>query len=231
MAIIPARGGSKRIPRKNIRPFCGIPLLARTIELLKPTGLFGRIIVSTDDDEIAAVAIRAGAEVPFRRPESLADDRAATAPVIEHAVRALADAGFAPEYVCCVYPAAVLTTGEDLSAALAMLREQTCDYVFAATDFQASIHRALRMTPGGGVAMYWPEFEQARSQDLEPAYHDAGQFYWGRREAWLGRRPIYSAHSRMLLLPHHRVQDIDTEQDWARAEMIYEMTRRAPKSS
>jgi pseudaminic acid cytidylyltransferase len=226
MAVIPARGGSKRIPRKNIRPFCGVPLLARTIELLGQTRLFHRVVVSTDDDEVAAVAEKAGAEVPFRRPPELSGDHVATAPVIEHALRAMIDRGFEPAFVCCAYPAAILARGEDLATAYGMLRDMSCDYVFTATPFAASIHRALRVLPAGGVGMYWPQFEQTRSQDLEPAYHDAGQFYWGRHEAWLDRRPIYSKNSRMLIVPHSRSQDIDTLEDWERAEMIFEIIRR-----
>ena len=226
MAVIPARGGSKRIPKKNIRPFCGVPLLTRTIELLRATKLFQRIIVSTDDDEIAAVGKQAGAEVPFRRPDDLSGDHVTTIAVVEHAVRAMTDARFQAEFVCCVYPGAALATVEDLTAAYSMLRDSSCDYVFPATAFQSSIHRALRMDAAGGVAMYWPQHELTASQELEPAYHDAGQFYWGRREAWLERRSIYAANSRMLLIPHYRVQDIDTLDDWTRAEMIYEISRR-----
>jgi N-acylneuraminate cytidylyltransferase len=228
LAVIPARGGSKRIPRKNIRPFCGVPLLARTIELLKLTHLFERIIVSTDDSEIAALAVQAGADVPFRRPAELSGDRTATAPVVEHSVRAMADAGFMPAFVCCVYPAAVLTRGEDFAAAYAMLRDTSCDYVFSATTFQSSIHRALRIDDAGGVSMFWPQYELTPSQELEPAFHDAGQFYWGRREAWLTGRPIFGPNSRMLVLPHYRVQDIDTLDDWKRAELIFEISRRDP---
>jgi pseudaminic acid cytidylyltransferase len=228
VAVIPARGGSKRIHRKNIRPFRGVPLLTRTIELLRTANLFERIVVSTDDDEIAALALAGGAEVPFRRPQDLSGDRVATAPVIEHCVRCLINAGFEPDFVCCVYPAAVLTRVADLTAAYSMLRDCSCDYVFSATQFESSIHRALRLDAGGGVAMFWPHYAQTPSQELAPAYHDAGQFYWGRREAWLEQRPIFAANSRMFIIPHYRVQDIDTLEDWARAEMIHEITQRDP---
>jgi pseudaminic acid cytidylyltransferase len=226
MAVLPARGGSKRIPRKNIRSFRGIPLLARTIDLLAATQLFERIIVSTDDDEIAAIATRAGAEVPFRRPAEISGDRAATIPVVAHCVRTMDDAGVRPTFVCCVYPAAVLSMRDDLAKALEMLRDSSCDYVFPGTEFDSSIHRALRIDVSGGVSMFWPENEKIPSQELEKAYHDAGQFYWGRREAWLAESPIFSKNSRMLLIPHHRVQDIDTLDDWARAEMIHEYLER-----
>jgi pseudaminic acid cytidylyltransferase len=227
LAVIPARGGSKRVPRKNVRPFLGVPMLARTIALLRETGAFERIIVSTDDDEIAGIALEAGAEVPFRRPAEIANDRATTAPVIEHAVRTLEAQGYRAEYVCCVYPAAVLATSADIRAAYETLRQSPeLDYVFTATSFPYPIQRALRGAPDASCTMFWPEHINTLSQDLEPAFHDAGQFYWGRRLAWLERRPWYSNDSRMLVLPSYRVQDIDTPEDWERAELIYQLLDR-----
>jgi pseudaminic acid cytidylyltransferase len=227
LAVIPARGGSKRIPRKNIRPFHGVPMLARTIALLRAAEVFDRIVVSTDDDEIIEVAKSAGAEVPFRRPAELSNDTAATVPVIQHAVRALAEREFSPEYVCCVYPAAVLTTRADLHEGLSRLKSASSfDFAFTATSYAYPLQRALREPPGGGCEMMWPEQAQSRSQDLEPAYHDAGQFYWGHRAAWLEGRPLFSQNSSMILLPRHRVQDIDTYEDWERAELIFELLQR-----
>jgi pseudaminic acid cytidylyltransferase len=225
LAVIPARGCSKRIPRKNIRPFLGVPLLARTVALLRDANVFDRIVVSTDDDEIASVAAAAGAEVPFRRPAELSGDRAITAPVIEHAVRAMDASGFHAQFVCCVYPAAVLAQVADIRAAYVTLRQVPLDYVFAATSFPYPIQRALRRTDGG-CEMFWPEHKESLSQDLEPAFHDAGQFYWGRRESWLEGRPVFSPRSRMLLLPRYRVQDIDLPEDWERAELIFELLQR-----
>ena len=151
------RGVEQAHPEKEYSSVLRRPPSARTIELLKLTHLFERIIVSTDDSEIAALAVQAGADVPFRRPAELSGDRAATAPVVEHSVRVMADAGFMPAFVCCVYPAAVLTRGEDFAAAYAMLRDTSCDYVFSATTFQSSIHRALRIDDAGGVSMFWPQ--------------------------------------------------------------------------
>ena len=223
LAVIPARGGSKRIPRKNIRPFLGVPLLQRTVTQLSEARLFDRIVVSTDDDEIAAVASAAGAEVPFRRPAELSEDSTPTLPVIEHAIRELDGTAAA---VCCVYPAAVLALPADLARGLAVLKETGADYVFPATAFPYPIQRALRNGPGGRCVMFWPEHLETRSQDLEPAFHDAGQFYWGRREAWLQRRPLFGAASRMLIVASHRVQDIDTLDDWRRAELIFELLKR-----
>lgn len=221
LAVIPARGGSKRIHRKNIRPFLGVPLLARTVALLQESRVIDRIIVSTDDDEIAAVAVDAGAEAPFRRPAPLADDTTGTLPVIQHAVQTMQLAGESAAFVCCVYPAAVLARAEDFRKALALLRESDADYVFAATSFAYPIQRALRQTVDGGCSMFWPQHAETRSQDLEPAFHDAGQFYWGTREAWFERRPLFAAPSRMLIVPRYRVQDIDTVEDWKRAELLF----------
>ncbi|MGH8176175.1 MAG: pseudaminic acid cytidylyltransferase [Steroidobacter sp.] len=223
LAIIPARGGSKRIPRKNIRPFLGIPMLARTIGTLKSTNLFARIVVSTDDDEIAAIARDSGAEAPFRRPAELANDAAATLPVIKHGIEELERQGFRSEYVCCVYPAAVLSLVQDFVRAYEELIASGANYVFSATSFPYPIQRALRKTSDGHCEMLWPENLQRRSQDLEPAFHDAGQFYFGRRDAWLTSQPIFGSRSKLVELPRHRVQDIDALEDWDRAEMIFKM--------
>jgi pseudaminic acid cytidylyltransferase len=231
VAVIPARGGSKRVPRKNIRPFLGVPLLARTIALLAQGRLFDRVIVSTDDEEIAAVARAAGAEVPFRRPAELSTDFAETLPVIAHAIRELEARGRQLSYVACVYPAAVLLRPGDLHAAWELLRDSDADYVFTVSSFPYPIQRALRRTADGGCEMIWPEQRETRSQDLEPAFHDAGQFYLGRRAAWLQARPLFSRRSRVLELPRYRVQDIDTPEDWERAETIFRLLEReAPRA-
>ncbi len=223
VAIIPARGGSKRIPRKNVRPFLGVPLLTRTVEILREAAIFERIIVSTDDDEIAEIARAAGAEVPFRRPDELSNDYAGTTPVIAHAITELERSGATLASVCCVYPAAVLVTAADYRRAKETFDTARVDFVFTATSFGYPIQRALRQTSEGGCEMMWPEYREWRSQDLEPAYHDAGQFYFGRRDAWLEDRPIFSADSRLLVLPRDQVQDIDTLEDWRRAELLFQL--------
>lgn len=220
IAVIPARGGSKRIPRKNVRPFCGKPMIAWAIEAAQASGCFDRVIVSTDDDEIAEVARCCGADVPFMRPTELADDHTPTIPVIAHAVRWTVEQGHTPDAVCCLYATAPFVQADDLRRGLALLQDACCDYVFTVTPYAAPIQRAVRITTEGRVQMFWPDQFNTRSQDLEPAYHDAAQFYWGLPQAWLAGRPIFSDDSVPLLLPRHRVQDIDTEEDWQRAEQM-----------
>ena len=219
LCVIPARGGSKRIPRKNIRPFLGKPMIAWPIEAALESGLFDHVIVSTDDEEIAAAARAAGAEVPFMRPPELADDYTGTAGVIAHAIRKTTGEGAPDEEVCCLYATAPFVTASDLREGLHLLRKSGKDYVFTACAFPAPIQRALRLTDEG-VEMFHPEHENTRSQDLEPAFHDAGQFYWGRARAWLEDIPVFSRAARALVLPAWRVQDIDTEEDWIRAELM-----------
>jgi len=228
VAIVPARGGSKRIPRKNIKPFLGTPLIVRTIGTLVDSHLFDIVIVSTDDEEIAHLAVEAGASAPFRRPAELADDLSGTAPVIRHAVQELEpELGTTVGIVCAVYPAAVFTRSRDLIESLPMMDDGEVDFVFAATTFAYPIQRALRRLPDGSCEMLWPQHLMTRSQDLEETYHDAGQFYWGRRDAWLSERAVFSARSRLYLMPRHRVQDIDTAEDWESAELLFEILEKS----
>lgn len=220
LAVIPARGGSKRIPRKNIRPFSGKPMIAWSIEAVLASELFDRIIVTTDDDEIARVAEKYGAEAPFRRPAELSDDHTPTVPVIAHAVEWQAANGPAPAQVCCIYATAPFIRAEDIRRGFDLLQGAVCDYAFSVTGYAFPIQRALRVTSGGRVAMFQPDHFLTRSQDLEQAYHDAAQFYWGSAAAWLARRPLFGENSIPLILPSHRVQDIDTPEDWERAELM-----------
>lgn len=221
LAVIPARGGSKRIPRKNIKPFHGRPMIAWSIEAARGSGCFDRIIVSTDDAEIAEVAIAHGAEVPFMRPAELSDDHTGTIPVIAHAIEWQRAHGEAPTEVCCIYATAPFVRAEDLARGYQVLTDTGCDYAFSVTSYAFPIQRAIRITAAGRVEMFHPEHFKTRSQDLEEAYHDAGQFYWGRSGAWLAGRPIFSPASAPIILPRHRVQDIDTAEDWERAEWLF----------
>lgn len=222
IAIIPARGGSKRIPRKNIREFCGKPMIVWSIEAAKTAAVFDLITVSTDDPEIREIALAAGAEVPFERPLELADDQAGTLPVIRHAVQWFAAHGQQVELACCIYATAPFLSPFHLKEGRTLLQTNPAtDFVFSATPFDFPIFRALKLDEGSGVSMFWPEHELSRSQDLPAAFHDAGQFYWGKAQAWLNKDRIFSANSRAVVIPPHLVQDIDTPDDWLQAELKF----------
>lgn len=220
IAVIPARGGSKRIPRKNIKPFCGKPMIAWSIEVAKSSGLFERVIVSTDDAEIAELARHWGAEVPFMRPADLSDDHATTTAVIAHATRWALDQTTGVEAVCCIYATAPFVQTDDLRQGWDALNSGDWDYAFSVTDFAAPIFRSFKQTAEGGVEMFFPEHFAMRSQDLPVALHDAGQFYWGRPVAWLKDKRIFDRRSKPIMIPRWRVQDIDTPDDWERAEIL-----------
>ena len=232
LAVIPARGGSKRIPRKNIKMFCGKPMIAWSIEAAVKSGCFDQVVVSTDDAEIAAVARQYGAQVPFMRPHELSDDYTGTTAVVAHAINWFEAHEVPPRLVCCLYATAPFVSAEDLQQGLTVLTESGGDYAFSVTTYPFPIQRAIRINPANRVEMINPEHFETRSQDLEDAYHDAGQFYWGRAEAWLMKKMIFGPTSSPVLLPRHRVQDIDTLEDWTRAEWMFkalEMQIRAKK--
>jgi N-acylneuraminate cytidylyltransferase len=203
-----------------VRPFCGKPMIAWAIETATRSGLFTRVIVSTDDDEIATVAAQCGAEVPFSRPAELADDHAGTVAVMAHAARWLQGQGSSTSNLCCIYATAAFVQASDLAEGFRVLESGNWDYVFSATEYASSIFRAFRRLPAGGVGMLFPEHRDTRSQDLPVALHDAAQFYWGRITAWSSGTPIFGRSSAAVVLPRWRVQDVDTEDDWRRAELI-----------
>lgn len=221
LAVIPARGGSKRIPRKNVKEFCGKPMLAWSIEAALTSGCFDEVVVSTDDPQIAEVALAHGASIPFMRPAELSDDHTGTIPVVRHAAQCFLDQGRAPDSVCCLYATAPFVRADDLRRGLDVLETTGSDYAFSVTSYAFPIQRALRLTQGGRVEMFNPEHFTTRSQDLEEAFHDAGQFYWGKALAWLEGRTIFTQASSAVMLPRHRVQDIDTLEDWERAEWLF----------
>lgn len=221
IAVIPARGGSKRIPRKNIKDFCGKPMLAWSIEAALKSDCFDQVIVSTDDEEIAAVGRAHGAETPFLRPATLADDHTGTGAVVRHAIQWLVDQNKKPDQVCCIYATAPFVQPEDLEQGLRLLEETGCSHAFTVTTFPFPIQRAIKATDNGGCTPMFPEHIGKRSQDLEEAFHDAGQFYWARAETWLTGQGVFNPASRMIHLPRYRVQDIDTPEDWDRAELLF----------
>ena len=221
VAIIPARGGSKRIPQKNIKSFCGKPIIAWSIDAAQASNLFDRIIVSTDDSSIAEVAKAHGAEVPFIRPAELSDDYTGTSPVMAHAIEWCLTQGQMPDQVCCIYATAPFVTAADLRRGLQILNDTASDFALSVTSYAFPIQRAIRLTPDCRIEMFRPESFNIRSQDLEEAFHDAGQFYWGRAAAWLTEKVILGSNSAAVQLPRYRVQDIDTIEDWINAEYLF----------
>lgn len=221
IAIIPARGGSKRIPRKNIKDFFGKPMIAWSIEAALKSECFDEVWVSTDDQEIADIAITFGAKAPFLRPATLSDDFATTADVMKHAIEEFEKLyGNLPVNVCCIYATAPFIQVDDLAQGLSLLNKSSVDYVFSATTFDFPIQRAIRLNAEDNVEMFYPNLFNVRSQDLEEAWHDAAQFYWGTPKAWLEKIAIFTSNSKIIKLPRTRVQDIDTEDDWHYAEMM-----------
>jgi N-acylneuraminate cytidylyltransferase len=231
VAIIPARGGSKRIPRKNIRIFNGKPMISWSIEAAYNSGLFDKIVVSTDDREIKEIAEKNGALVPFIRPDELSNDYAGTIEVIAHAISALEKQGVNSDAVCCIYATAPFIRSEDLCLGLKTLESGPWEYTFAATEYAAPIFRSFYTLENGGVEMFFPEHFTTRSQDLPKALHDAGQFYWGKPESWREGKRIFGKYSHPIIIPRWRVQDIDTEDDWKRAEILASVIISDTKSS
>lgn len=220
LAVIPARGGSKRIPRKNIKPFGGKPMIEWSIQAAHDAGVFDRIVVSTDDAEIAAIARDCGADVPFERPAELSDDHTGTIPVVAHAIDWHKANGQDPSQVCCIYATAPFIESVDIRRGAETLIQSGADFVFSVTSFAFPIQRAIRLCADGRVEMFDPVQFQTRSQDLPEAYHDAGQFYWGTKSAWQSGAPIFGPGSVPIILPRYRVQDIDTPEDWEEAEVL-----------
>lgn len=225
ICVIPARGGSKRIPGKNTLEFCGKPILAWSIEAAIGADCFERIIVTTDNEVIADLARRLGAEIPFMRPASLADDHTGTVDVVRHAAQWLHDHDCSFDYLCCIYATAPFTTPEDIRRGLEVLQRESCDYAISVTSFPFPIQRAVRVSEQNRLAMLHPEHLETRSQDLQESYHDAGQFYWGTAAAWHGGNPLFCGNSAPVYIPRHRVQDIDTLEDWTRAEALFRVNR------
>lgn len=223
LCVIPARGGSKRIPKKNIRDFCGKPIIAYSIEAALASQCFDKIIVSTDDQEIAAVAIEYGAEVPFMRPDELSGDFTGTNDVIKHAIKWFEDKDEVVSYICCLYATAPFVSARYLNEAYEKLVSSNRSYAFSVTSFPFPIQRALRVNPSNEVEAIWPENIFKRSQDLEEYFHDAGQFYWGTRDAFINDEVVFSSVSIPVILPRCLVQDIDSLEDWYRAELMYKV--------
>lgn len=225
LAVIPARGGSKRVPLKNIRTFGGKPMIAWAIEAAKASGCFDRILVSTDDARISEIARQYGAEAPFVRPAELSDDHTGTSAVVVHAIRWQMAAGIKPDLTCCIYPTAPFLLIDDLLEGMTALASPRWKFAFSVTDFESQVFRSFIESADGGVEMLFPQYRPVRSQDLPQVLHDAAQFYWGRTDAWLEGAPVFDRDSYLVRLPRWRVQDIDTEDDFLRAESMLPMVR------
>jgi len=227
LCVIPARGGSKRIPLKNIKDFFGQPMIAYSIKAAIASQCFDKVIVSTDDREIAKVAKEYGAEVPFIRPDELANDHVATIPVIKHAIEWFNDQVQLPSEVCCLYATAPFVRAGAIREAYEQMQSTQVDYCFTVTSFAFPIQRAIKVTAENRIEMFYPKHLQTRSQDLEESYHDAGQFYWGKAEAFKQKKPLFSKNSTPYILPRQLVQDIDTPEDWKRAELMYQVLKKS----
>ncbi|MBA3026543.1 MAG: pseudaminic acid cytidylyltransferase [Sulfurimonas sp.] len=225
VAIIPARGGSKRIPKKNIKLFHGKPLIAYSIEAALTSGLFDEVIVSTDDEEIAQVARQYGASTPFVRPKELSDDFTGTGAVVAHALKYLQENGYEIDFLCTIYATAPFLEEKYLRLGLEKLKDSSAKYAFSCTSMPFPIQRTFKITANERCEMFEKENFSKRSQDLEPAYQDAGQFYWNNLR--LQSDDIMFANASIpIVLPRHLVQDIDDEEDWIRAELMYEVLQK-----
>ena len=221
VAIIPARGGSKRIPRKNIKEFCGKPIIAYSIETALKSGLFEQVIVSTDDKEIADVARSYGAHVPFMRPKALSDDISGTSVVLLHALEWLKENDKVYDYACCIYATAPFLQAKYIRQGYSIVLNGSSFAALSVTTYPYSIFRSLKECEGGYVDMIWPEYRDVRSQDMPEAYHDAGQFYWVNCNNYLVEKKLLGEKMKAVLLPRYFVQDIDTEEDWIQAELMF----------
>lgn len=221
LCVIPARGGSKRIPHKNIKEFLGKPIIAYSIEAARKSNSFDKIIVSTDSDEIASVSREFGAETPFVRPGEISDDFTGTNTVVKHAIEWFQRQGADIDYACCIYATAPFLQKKYIESGIKELQQSDKLFAFSVTSFPFPIQRAIKIKKGGMIDAFYPELMATRSQDLEEAFHDAGQFYWGTASAFLKDENIFSTSSIPIVLPRHLVQDIDTPEDWKRAEYMY----------
>lgn len=221
LCIIPARGGSKRIPRKNIKPFLGKPIIAYSIEVAIKSQLFDEVMVSTDDKEIAEIAKNYGAIVPFMRSDEAADDYATTMDVLQEVIKEYTNRGRYFNYICCIYPTAPMVKVEKLKEGFQLLKSGELKSVLPVTPFEYPIWRGLRRDRNGSTELLWPENQDKRSQDMEPIFHDAGQWYWLSKEM-IGKS-IFGEHTGSIVIDGSQVQDIDTDDDWQAAEMKYKI--------
>jgi pseudaminic acid cytidylyltransferase len=229
LAIITARGGSKRIPRKNIKSFLGKPIIAYSIEAALNSGCFNEVMVSTDDEEIAKIAISLGATVPFFRSAKASDDFSTTAEVILEVLESYKNIGVHFTSACCIYPTAPFVTNEKLKSAYELLIHKKVDSVIPITEFSFPILRSFMLNEDTTIQFNWPENALKRSQDLPKSYHDCGQFYFFNVESFLESKKLVMQNTAAIVMPNTEVQDIDTEEDWTLAEIKYSFTKQKAK--
>jgi len=228
IAIITARGGSKRIPRKNIKPFLGQPIIKYSIDAALNSKLFDEVMVSTDDIEIAELAKKFGASVPFIRSNTSSDDYATTVDVLVEVLNDYLKKGVSFDYCCCLYPTAPFVTAKKLVAAFELLKNSDADSVLPITKFSFPILRSVKIE-NGFVKLNWPEHMNSRSQDLPQAFHDCGQFYFAKNETIIKQKCLFTDFTVPLEIPESEVQDIDNEEDWKIAEMKYSILKKSNK--
>ena len=221
VAIIPARGGSKRVPGKNVKPFAGIPMIAHSIKAALAADLFDRVVVTTDSPEIADVSRMHGAEVPFMRPSELADDQTHIDAAVKHALAKLESEGTQIRYVCCLYATAPLIDAGDIRRGLEVLRETGATTAVAVAEFPYPVLRGLKINEDQRLEMLWPEHRYTHSSQLAAAYHDAAQFFWADVSRYHALNHYFERDAAAVIIPRYRVQDIDTPEDWATAERMY----------
>ena len=220
IAIIPARIGSKRVLKKNIKDFCGKPMISYAIEVAQRSELFEEIIVSTDSNEVEEIALSLGAKIPFKRPSSISDDITPTVPVIAHAIKECIKNGFNFNYVCCIYPCVPFLEISDLKDSFKKIKDNKANYCFAISEYNSNILRSFKINKEGKIEKIFPRNELIRTQDLDASYFDAGQFYWGEKNVWLDSLNIHD-NGIPHIIPNWRAIDIDTNDDWLRAEHLY----------
>jgi len=225
IAIIPARGGSKRIKGKNLKNFNGAPIISKTIKILKKSRLFDKIIVSTDSKKIKKIALESGALVPFIRPRFLSDDFTSSGEVIKHCIKFM-EKKYNFKYICCVYPCNPFLKIKDLHNGYKKITSGKNDFIFSATEYQFPFFRSFIFSKKNGCKMVFKRYYKERSQDLNKIYSDAGQFYWGTKKIWLSKQNIYSKKSNFILIPKWRYHDIDTPEDWVRAEKFSKLLKK-----
>ncbi len=222
IAIITARGGSKRIPRKNIKEFCGKPIIVYSIEVAKNSGIFDEVMVSTDDEEIAEISLKNGANVPFFRSVETSGDHSVTADVIEEVLLQYKKLGKEFDYICCIYPTAPFITTEKLIDAMSLLTSSKAESLLPVVKFSFPPQRAT-VIKNGKIVMKWPEYINTRSQDLEEYYHDCGQFYILKADSFYKSKKLITDNTIPYIIQETEVQDIDNLEDWAIAEMKYRL--------